>query len=180
MPIALSADRQCMTTVNASPVQIIADLTHRGARGRVVLLVFAGLSLVIASLSLAGCTLYARVREFAPGGDLLAPSAPPVSREDVVRLTAVGIADDIILERLAAEGLSRPLASGDISLLQRAGVSARVIEAMREARLVPSSQLLAPSRSDRRYLYWRPGLSPNGSEDPFIDTWDPLWHRDRW
>ncbi len=169
-----------MTTVSASPVQIVADLTHRGARGRVLLLVFTGLSLAIASLPLAGCTFCARVREYAPGGDLLAPSDPPVSPEDVVRLTAAGIADDIILERLTAEGLSRPLASRDILLLESAGVSARVIEAMREARLVPSSQMLRPSRSDWKFPYWHPGFGPYDPGDPYIDGWDPLRHRDRW
>ncbi len=142
--------------------------------------VFVWLILSITGFFLAGCTLWARFREYAPGGDLMAPYAPPVSKEDVVRLTAVGISDDVIIERLEAEGLSRPLASRDISLLQSAGVSARVIEAMREARLVPSSQMLRSSRSDWRYPYWHPGFGPYDPGDPYIDGWDPLRHRDRW
>lgn len=152
----------------------------RSMRGRVLLRVFAWLCVAAAGGSSAGCSLYARFREFAPGGDLLAPSSLPVTREDVVRLAAVGIADDVIIERLEAEGLSRPLASRDASPLQTVGVSDRVIAAMREARVVPSSQLLQPSRSDRRYLYWRPGFGPHDSEDPSIDASDPLRHRDRW
>lgn len=130
-------------------------------------------------LLLAGCTLYARFREYAPGGDVLAPQAVPVTREDVVRLTRASIPDDVILERLAADGLSRPILPRDIPELRIAGVSDRVIAAMGAARLVPSSQALEPSRSDRRYLYWRPGLGLH-DDDPSIWQEDPLHHKDRW
>lgn len=135
--------------------------------------------LAVGLLALSGCTLYERLREYAPGGDFLAPQSLPVTREDVVRLTRVGIADDIIIERLTAEGLSRPLSPLDISQLRDALVSDRVVAAMRAARLVPSSQALDPSRSGRRYLYWRPGMGLH-DDDPYIYEEDPLHHRDRW
>lgn len=128
---------------------------------------------------LAGCTLYARFREYAPGGDLFAPQAVPVTREDVVRLTRAGISDDVIVERLGADGLSRPILTRDIPELREAGVSDRVVAAMAAARLVPSSQDVLPSRSDRRYLYWRPGLGLH-DDDPYIWQEDPLRHKDRW
>lgn len=140
----------------------------------------ARIDLLAAGLvSLAGCTFYERLREFAPGGDLLAPQVLPVTREDVVRLTRVGISDDVIVERLAADGLSRPLSTRDVPLMRDAGVSDRVLEAMRTARLVASSQALSLSRSDRRYLYWRPGLGLH-DDDPYIYEEDPLHHKDRW
>lgn len=178
MPIAWSAVEA--KTVKALALRTAVDAAPPRMRRRDFLRVFAWLSVAATGFTLAGCSLYARIREFAPGGDLLSPSSLPVTREDVVHLTAVGISDDVIIERLEAEGLSRPLAAQDVPSLQTAGVSDRVIAAMREARLVPSSQMLRPSRSDWRYPYWHPGYVPYDPQGPYIDGWDPLRHKDRW
>lgn len=56
-----------------------------------------------------------------------------VSMEDVVAMTQAGVAEELIVNHIRANGVQRPLTANDIILLQQQGVSIRAIAAMQEA-----------------------------------------------
>jgi hypothetical protein len=63
-----------------------------------------------------------------------------VSMEDVVAMTRAGVAEELIVNHIRANGVQRPLTANDIILLQQQGVSTRVIAAMQEAQARPPVQ----------------------------------------
>lgn len=56
-----------------------------------------------------------------------------VSMEDVVAMTQAGVAEELIINHVRANGMRRPLTANDLILLQQQGVPTRVIAAMQEA-----------------------------------------------
>lgn len=55
-----------------------------------------------------------------------------VSTEDVVAMSRAGVADELIVNHIRANGMARPPQAGDLIVLQQEGVSTRVIAAMQE------------------------------------------------
>ena len=58
--------------------------------------------------------------------------AGAVSPDDVMAMTRAGVADELIVNHVRANGMTRPLAASDLIVLQQQGVSTRVIAAMQE------------------------------------------------
>lgn len=78
-----------------------------------------------------------------------APDPAPLTNEDVVRLTAYGTSESVILDTIRERRADFDLDPGVVAELERVGVSARVIEAMRrrqlEAPLHPGAPAPAPA-----------------------------------
>lgn len=53
-----------------------------------------------------------------------------VTIDDVVAMTQAGVAEEVIVNQIRAEGVAAPLQTGDLIRLQQQGVSPRVIAAM--------------------------------------------------
>lgn len=100
---------------------------------------------MLAALLAGGCAYervwgYPEVRPERPG------VAAPLTHDAVLRLVQAGVSDDIILEKIRADGLvARPTAE-QIVLLRNRCVSDRVIEAMVAARVPAAEEISAPPR----------------------------------
>ncbi len=68
----------------------------------------------------------------------LGRQVPPgnVTLADVVAMTRAGVDEELIASHIRANGLARPLQTGDLITLQQEGVSKRVIQALQEPRTV--------------------------------------------
>jgi hypothetical protein len=77
------------------------------------------------------------------------PEPPPLTNEDVVRLTAYGTSEAVILDTIHQRRADFDLDAGVVAELERVGVTARVIEAMRrrqaEAPVHPGAPPPAPA-----------------------------------
>jgi len=101
------------------------------------------------------------------------PAASPLAPDAVVRLVKAGVSEDIILEKIKADGVvSRPT-SDQIVSLKKDGVSDRVIEAMISARVPVAHEVAPPPRVVYRdYVYadpWWPWY-------PWWCGWGPYGH----
>jgi hypothetical protein len=89
-----------------------------------------------------------------PGGPLLfasgsrpvpTPDPPPLTNEDIVRLTAYGTTETVILDTIKERKADFDLDAGIVAELQRVGVTERVIEAMRRRQVeAPAHPNAAP------------------------------------
>lgn len=91
----------------------------------------------------------------------LAPGA--VTLEDVVAMTRAGVAEDLMINHIRANGVARPLQASDLIYLQQQAVSPNVIRAMQEwavppapARAVPVPRPLIIEEHYHRHPYWYP------------------------
>jgi len=80
----------------------------------------------------------------ASGKPVPAPDPPPLTNEDIVRLTAYGTAEEVILRAIHERRADFDLEPGIVAELQRVGVTARVIEAMRRRQLESPARPGAP------------------------------------
>ncbi|MCS7304539.1 MAG: glycine zipper domain-containing protein [Thermoguttaceae bacterium] len=95
-----------------------------------------------------------------------------VSMDDVLAMTQAGVAEELIVNHIRANGMQRPLTANDIILLQQQGVSTRVIAAMQEA-----SQARQPSEPVQVISPPYPG--PVIIEEYHYGPWGPphwWWH----
>jgi hypothetical protein len=67
-------------------------------------------------------------------------AAGAVGFDDVVMMTQAGVDDELIVNHIRANGVTRPLETQDLIFLQQQGVSTRVIKAMQE----PPPQAASP------------------------------------
>ncbi|HET8948185.1 MAG TPA: hypothetical protein VFQ07_14500 [Candidatus Polarisedimenticolia bacterium] len=86
--------------------------------------------LVFAALACGGPVVLAAGSRPVP-----TPDPPPLTNEDIVRLTAYGTSEAVILETIKDRKADFDLDPGVVSELQRVGVTAKVIEAMRRRQL---------------------------------------------
>ena len=59
----------------------------------------------------------------------IGPSEPPLSREEVERLTSAGVSEPVVVEMVEKRGVS-PLSTDDVVALKKAGVSDPVVQKM--------------------------------------------------
>jgi hypothetical protein len=74
-------------------------------------------------LALAGCVYERVAREPA------APSGPPVTREEMERLSAAGVSEPVLIELVEKRG-ARPVSADDLVALKKAGASDAVVQKM--------------------------------------------------
>ncbi|HOM19115.1 MAG TPA: glycine zipper domain-containing protein [Thermoguttaceae bacterium] len=97
-----------------------------------------------------------------------------VSMEDVVAMTQAGVAEELIVNHIRANGVQRPLTANDIILLQQQGVSTRAIAAMQEA-----GQARPPAQAVQVVPAAPPGAVPVIVEEYHYGPWGPphwWWH----
>ncbi len=101
-----------------------------------------------------------------------------VCMDDVVAMTQAGVAEELIVNHIRANGVQRPLTAQDIILLQQQGVSTRVIAAMQEAAQArPSAQAVQPAPPAAPYA------GPVIVEQYHYGPWWPphwWWHYPPW
>lgn len=105
-------------------------------------------------------------------GRSVSPGA--VSMEDVVAMTQAGVAEELIVNHIRYNGITRPLTANDIILLQQQGVSPRVIAAMQEA-----GQARPPAQSVQSLPPPPPYAGPVIVEEYHYGPWAPphwWWH----
>src|SRR5579883_3071819 len=81
--------------------------------------------------------------------------APDVSKEDVKKLVAAGVSDDVVVAYIRTHGPTPALSAEDMTELRNAHVSDRVLAAMVVASKAP------PSESPE----------PPGNVEPDVDAW---------
>ncbi|HYV18248.1 MAG TPA: hypothetical protein VFC25_04375 [Verrucomicrobiae bacterium] len=100
-------------------------------------------------LVLAACVLGGPLLLAAGSKPVPAPDPAPLTNEDIVRLSAYGTSEAVILDTIRNRKADFDLDPGVVSELQRVGVTERVIEAMRrrqlEAPLHPGAAAPAPA-----------------------------------
>jgi hypothetical protein len=98
---------------------------------------------------LAACVLGGGLLLAAGSKPVPAPDPAPLTNEDIVRLTAYGTSEAVILDTIKNRKADFDLDPGVVSELQRVGVTGKVIEAMRrrqlEAPLRPNTAPPAPA-----------------------------------
>ncbi len=114
--------------------------------------------IVLVSLVAGGCVVgYPEYRSAEP-------VATPVTLDAVVRLGKAGVSDEIIIEKVRADGITSRPTSDQVISLKSGGLSDRVIDAVISAR-VPTPEEVTPSP---RVIY----------RDYF--TPDPWWYYGPW
>ncbi|MCR4412500.1 MAG: glycine zipper domain-containing protein [Thermoguttaceae bacterium] len=91
----------------------------------------------------------------------LAPGA--VTLDDVIAMTRAGVAEDLIINHIRANGVARPLQTPDLIQLQQQGVSPNVIRTMQDSP-PPSQSVAVPAPPPRPVIveeyyydpYWYP------------------------
>ncbi len=111
----------------------------------------------------SGCVSYDPVPDYTVQPTAARPSAPPLSKQDVVKLTKSGVSADIIVAKVKRDGVSTTLSSEEIIELKNEGVSDSVIQAM----------LAEPNRTALIYRYYYSW--PWGCNDAWYG-----WHHDYW
>lgn len=108
----------------------------------------------------AGCVYRERIR---------GPDWPPVTQEEILRMTRSGVGEQVIIAKIQSEGFIGSVSSVDVEYLKQQGVSDKVIEAMISAR--------------PRVTYEEPQViyrySPTGwwLYDPWYwPWWHPAWY----
>jgi len=101
-------------------------------------------------------------------GRPVAPGA--VSMDDVVAMSRAGVAEELIVNHIRANGVQRPLTANDIILLQQQGVSTRVIAAMQEA-----AQARPPVQQPAQVVTPPPYSGPVIVEEYHYYPWPPHW-----
>ncbi len=100
-------------------------------------------------LVLAACVLMGPLLLAAGSKPVPAQEPAPLTNEDIVRLTAYGTSEAVILDTIRNRKADFDLDAGVVSELQRVGVTEKVIEAMRrrqlEAPLHPNAAAPAPA-----------------------------------
>jgi hypothetical protein len=123
---------------------------------------------------------------FLAAGCVVAPAAhrtvrpasiPPLTSEDITRMSKAGVSDSIIVEKLKADGIAaRPTADQIVSLMKE-GVSDRVLEAMLAARVLGPAELSAREAyveaPEHGYSY--PYYSPAWGYDACWWSWPYPW-----
>ena len=97
-----------------------------------------------------------------------------VGMEDVVAMTQAGVAEELIVNHIRANGVSRPLTTNDLILLQQQGISPRVIAAMQEA-----GQARPPAQAVHVVPAPPPAAVPVIVEEYHYGPWGPphwWWH----
>ena len=101
------------------------------------------------------------------------PLPAPITQDAVLRLVKAGVSDDIILEKIKADGVASHPTSDQIVSLKKEGVSDRVIEALISARVPAPYEIAPPPRVVyRNYVYadpWWPWI-------PWWCGWGPYGH----
>jgi hypothetical protein len=119
-----------------------AKASHRGA-ARAAVTALVALAILALAPGFSGAAVAAGSKPSPT------PDPPPLTNEDVVRLTAYGTSEAIILDTIRERRADFDLDPGVVAELERVGVSARVIEAMRrrqmEAPLHPGAPPPAPA-----------------------------------
>lgn len=83
-------------------------------------------------------------------------AAAQATQEDLKKLAAAGVGDDVVLAFVRANGPAPRLSAGDVAELKKAGVSDRVLQALIGA---PSEAAPAPERAVERVVE-RPVYAP--------------------
>ncbi|HZN04734.1 MAG TPA: hypothetical protein VFD06_14215 [Candidatus Polarisedimenticolia bacterium] len=78
------------------------------------------------------------------GAPAPAPEPPPLTNEDIVRLSAYGTSEEVILKTIRERRADFDLDPGVVAELERVGVKPRVIEAMRRRQLESPARPGAP------------------------------------
>ncbi|HEV8201116.1 MAG TPA: hypothetical protein VGS03_13930 [Candidatus Polarisedimenticolia bacterium] len=125
------------------------DAAARLPRARPAAFVSAARSNAKLFLVLAACVLGGPLLLAAGSKPVPAPEPAPLTNEDIVRLTAYGTSEAVILDTIKNRKVDFELDPGVVSELQRVGVTEKVIEAMRrrqlEAPLRPNTAPPAPA-----------------------------------
>lgn len=107
------------------------------------------------------------------------PAEPPLTSEEILRMSKAGISDGIILEKIKADGIAvRPTAEQIVSL-KKDGLSDLVIQSMVTAR-VPDSTATVLEETHQAYphdTYFYPYDDPWGYRDVY---WYPWPHYGWW
>ncbi len=90
--------------------------------------------------------------------------AGAVTLDDVIAMTRAGVAEELIMNHVRANGMARPLQSSDLILLQQQGVSPNVIRVMQEPPQVAAQPVVVPGPPPRPVIveeyyydpYWYP------------------------
>lgn len=102
--------------------------------------------LCLAALALGGCVVYER-------GPVPRPADPPLSREELARLLAAGVAEGVAREQVALRG-AEPLDADAVAALKKAGASDELLQELILAARVPPPE---PIVVERAYYYgWSP------------------------
>jgi len=107
--------------------------------------------------ALAGCLYAGSARETA------APAGPPVTRDEMERLSAAGISEPVLIELVEKRG-ARPLSADDLVALKKAGTSDAVAQKM----------IAAETRAPEVVVLEEP---PYYYYHPFYDPW---YHHSSW
>jgi hypothetical protein len=131
-----------------------------------------GVGLLIAIWLLGGCVYpYARSVPIYESAPPPRPLTQPVTVEDVLKLSAAGVSEDIILAKLQAEGVAAKPSAEQIVTLKTAGVSDRVIAEMLAARAPVTRE------PERPVVYYRYEYYPGWYYYPWWYAWpSPYWH----
>ena len=77
-------------------------------------------------------------------------AAGAVSLDDVIAMTEAGVDDELITTHVRVHGMAAPLQTSDLILLQKQGVSTRVIKAMQEQPQPKSAQTVVVRETSPR------------------------------
>ncbi len=92
---------------------------------------------------------------------IAAPYAQAITKEDVVKLTQAGLGDEVIIAKIRKDGTVFDLSAADILELKKAGVTAKVLQAMLQAAPAP-----APAPKEEPPAATPPAEEPVIKEEP--------------